>query len=121
MKHIILDLYACNPEILNCIEQLEPIVYNAAHEAGANILYSKFYQFEPQGATGFLLLAESHISVHTWPEFGFAAVDIFTCGDTVDAEAIAQDICDGLQSKNRIYNYVERCQYDSNPNSRDLA
>jgi len=78
---------------LNCADQLEQVLREAAEAAGATVLSVTVQKFEPQGMTGVIVLQESHISIHTWPEDGYAAVDVYTCGDHVrveDALAVLQ-------------------------------
>ena len=80
-KHCILELYDCDPARLDDEAFLRTTITTAAKRAGATLLNLITHSFEPQGVTGLALLAESHISIHTWPESGYAAVDVFTCGD----------------------------------------
>ena len=80
-KHCILELYNCDPAKLDDEAFLRTAITTAAKRAGATLLNLITHRFEPQGVTGLALLAESHISIHTWPESGYAAVDVFTCGD----------------------------------------
>ncbi len=80
-KHCILELYDCDPSKLNDEAFLRTTVTAAARIAGATMLNLITHRFEPQGVTGLALLAESHISIHTWPESGYAAIDVFTCGE----------------------------------------
>ncbi|MFO8236863.1 MAG: adenosylmethionine decarboxylase [Prochlorococcaceae cyanobacterium] len=80
-KHCILELYDCDPGRLDNQAFLRDTITAAAREAGATLLNLITHRFQPQGVTGLALLAESHISIHTWPESGYAAVDVFTCGD----------------------------------------
>ena len=87
-KHCILELYDCNHAKLDDEAFLRDTITTAAKSAGATLLNLITHRFEPQGVTGLALLAESHISIHTWPENGYAAVDVFTCGDhTMPEEA----------------------------------
>lgn len=80
-NHALLDLYGCPPEILADEGRLKKLLAEAARQAGATVLGSHFHTFGGAGGvTGVLLLAESHISIHTWPEHGFAAADAFICG-----------------------------------------
>lgn len=86
--HLIVDLYGCNPENMNSIEPVREIIIKAAHAAGATIVAQQFHQFNPIGVTGVLVLAESHLAVHTWPEKEYCAVDLFTCGKTDNLAAL---------------------------------
>lgn len=90
-KHTFVDLYECNKDLLNNIKALEELMLEAAKIAKATIIKSHFHQFSPQGISGSVIIAESHFNIHSWPEFGYAAVDLFTCGDTID-EAIATEL-----------------------------
>ena len=92
-KHCILELYDCEPIRLNDEAFLRTTLTTAAKEAGATLLNLITHQFEPQGVTGLALLAESHISIHTWPETGYAAVDVFTCGDHTMPEQACAVLC----------------------------
>jgi len=87
-KHYLIDLHDCDPEIIKSVDPTREIVLRAAKECGATILDDNFHQFQPIGVSGVVLIAESHISVHTWPENGFAAADIFTCGEMKPQVAI---------------------------------
>ena len=80
-KHCILELYGCSPAKLDDESFLRSTITAAVQQAGATLLNLITHQFAPQGITGLALLAESHLSIHTWPEAGYAAVDVFTCGD----------------------------------------
>jgi S-adenosylmethionine decarboxylase len=82
--HLLLELCACNIEKLDNRVYLEKIMAQAAEAAGATVLTTAFHDFNPQGVSGVVVIAESHLTIHTWPEHGYAAVDIFTCGCTVD-------------------------------------
>ncbi len=78
--HILYDVWVHDATLLNQLDFWRDMLVTAAQGSGATILAKRFHQFTPHGITGFLLLAESHISVHTWPEEKLATVDIFTCG-----------------------------------------
>ncbi len=83
-QHILVDLYRCDAELLNDVAYIEEHLKQAAHAAGATIVGSTFHRFSPHGITGVLAIQESHLAIHTWPEYGFAAVDLFTCGEGID-------------------------------------
>ena len=79
--HIILDIFDVEEEKLKKVDSVKFILDRVVTEAGFNVIDSKFHQFNPHGVTAIYLLAESHVSIHTWPEARYAAIDIFTCGD----------------------------------------
>jgi S-adenosylmethionine decarboxylase len=85
--HLIADLRGCDAALLDDADFLASLVEKAAKAAGATVLDIKVQKFEPQGVTAIALLAESHLSIHTWPEHGYAGADVFTCGDTMTPEA----------------------------------
>lgn len=80
-RHLLLELSGCGALCLNDRELVGAALREAARAAGATIVSESLHGFSPHGLTGILLLAESHISIHTWPEAGYAAVDLYTCGD----------------------------------------
>jgi S-adenosylmethionine decarboxylase proenzyme len=86
-RHVLADLYECDPARLDDVALIERALRAAAAAAGATVVGAAFHRFVPQGASGVLLVAESHLSVHTWPEHAFAAADLFTCSPTLDADA----------------------------------
>lgn len=83
-RHVLCEMYGCDPEVLNDRSQIERILVDAALEAGAEIREVAFHKFSPQGVSGVVVISESHLAIHTWPELGYAAVDVFTCGERVD-------------------------------------
>ncbi|WP_054696672.1 adenosylmethionine decarboxylase [Syntrophomonas palmitatica] len=93
-RHVLAELYGCKFEVLNDINRVEDIMVNAALEAGAEIREFVFHKFSPQGVSGVVVISESHLAIHTWPELGYAAVDVFTCGEKVDP----WDACKYLES-----------------------
>ena len=97
-KHCILELYDCDPSKLDDETFLRHTITTAAQRAGATLLNLITHRFEPQGVTGLALLAESHISIHTWPENGYAAVDVFTCGDHTMPEKACEVLCEELEA-----------------------
>ncbi len=81
--HLLLDLKECNAELLDDLDYVREVVLAAATEAGATVVGETFHKFRPIGVTGIVAIAESHISIHTWPEHSYAAADIFTCGESL--------------------------------------
>ena len=98
-RHLILDLYDCDPGVLNDYEELQRLLEASLVMAKANILRIIGEKFEPQGVTLLALLTESHASVHTWPEIGYAAIDLYTCGDTTETHRAAEFLKTKLKAK----------------------
>jgi S-adenosylmethionine decarboxylase proenzyme len=97
--HLLVELDGCNQDRLDDIDYIEKLMIFAAQKAGATVLGSQFHKFEPQGVSGVVVLAESHLSIHTWPEYRFASCDLFTCGEQVDPYNAAIELTIGLDSK----------------------
>ena len=106
--HLLLELRDCNQELLDDIDYIEDAMLGAANEAGATIVGQSFHKFDPRGVTGIVAIAESHLSIHTWPEHGYAAVDIFTCGRTFKPQQAAQLIIDRLRCTQPSITEVKR-------------
>lgn len=83
-RHILVEFYDCSPELMNDVIHIENSMVAAAETAGATVINSTFHHFSPYGVSGVVVIQESHLAIHTWPEYGYAAVDLFTCGDSVD-------------------------------------
>ncbi len=97
-SHCILELYDCSATLLNSAGFIQQSLREAAQQANATLLNEVLHQFEPQGITALALLSESHISIHTWPEVGYAAVDVFTCGHHTDPEQACFYLIDAFQA-----------------------
>ena len=97
-RHIIVEYYNCSPELLNDVVHIEKSMENAAEEAGATIINSTFHHFSPYGVSGVVVIQESHLAIHTWPEYGYASVDLFTCGDTVNPWVSYQMLKDAFEA-----------------------
>jgi len=80
-KHIIAELFECDSDILDNVNVIKESLLEAATTSNSTVINYSFHRFKPYGVSGYVLIAESHISIHTWPEYGYAAVDVFTCGD----------------------------------------
>lgn len=85
-RHVAIDVWGVDFDLLNSAEYLQAQLVEAAEACGATVMSVQSKQFEPQGATVLVLLSESHLSIHTYPERGFAAIDCYTCGETVDPQ-----------------------------------
>ena len=106
--HLLLELKDCNPQLLDNLDYIRDSLVKTAEDIGAHIVGESFHQFSPQGVTGVLAIAESHLCIHTWTEFGYAAVDIFTCGEGFKPREAAKMIVDSLESKDHSITAVER-------------
>ncbi|MEM1134403.1 MAG: polyamine aminopropyltransferase [Bacteroidota bacterium] len=98
-RHIIAELYDCHPEKTDDVMFVQMAMEAAALEAGATIINTTFHHFAPFGVSGVIVIQESHLSIHTWPEYGFASVDIFTCGETVNPWKAAEVLAKRLGAK----------------------
>ena len=107
-KHLLLELYGCNSEKLNDEIFLRCKIDNASKLARASVLNLVSNKFEPFGVTAIALLAESHLSIHTWPESQYAAIDIFTCGKNMLPNLASQFLIDQLEATNHILKIINR-------------
>ena len=107
-KHLLLELYRCDCEKLNDESFLRCTLNKAAKIAKATVLNLISNKFEPQGVTAIALLAESHISIHTWPESNYSAVDIFTCGQNMMPELASQYLIQSLRAEEHSLRIIER-------------
>jgi len=83
-KHIIAEMLECDSEALDSVNIIKQGLLEAAIASNSTVVNYGFHRFKPHGVSGYVLIAESHISIHTWPEYGYAAVDVFTCGEHTD-------------------------------------
>jgi len=98
--HLLIELRECNPEILKSLEKVRNALVSAAEEAKATIVDISFHEFNPFGISGVVVIAESHLTIHTWPKYEYAAVDIFTCGDIIKPEVAASYLIKQFECKN---------------------
>ena len=85
-RHLLLELFDCDPDAINNVEAVKGVLIEAAKRAQATIVDVVFHEFNPFGVSGVVVIAESHLSIHTWPEYRYAAVDVFSCGDVLQPE-----------------------------------
>lgn len=111
-RHVLAELTGCPAWVLNDPAGLEKSFRRCAEEGGATLVSSHFHHFAPQGVSGVIVIAESHATVHTWPEHGYAAVDVFTCGRPEVAEAVMALIIVSLQAET-----VHRTAFERGPNT----
>jgi S-adenosylmethionine decarboxylase len=102
------DLRDCNTEAIRDLKAVRDALVEAAKAASATIVDISFHEFSPFGISGMVVIAESHLSIHTWPEYGYAAVDIFTCGDLIKPEAAAAFLIERFGSRNPLVVEMKR-------------
>jgi S-adenosylmethionine decarboxylase len=107
-KHLLLELKDCDTGLLNDMEYLREVLSDVARLIGATVIKDSFYQFSPQGISGVVIIAESHLSIHTWPEYAFAAVDVFTCGEVIEPYKSVKPLADRLKAKSTSYIELKR-------------
>ena len=106
-KHYLLNLYGCSYDRLDNEKYLVGLLEQSANASGATVLQTISHKFDPHGVTAICLLSEGHISIHTWPETGEAAVDVFTCGNC-DPKIGCDIIIENLKADNHTLSYIER-------------
>lgn len=107
-RHIVAELSLCNADTLGDIDQVRAIMVRAALAAQATVREVAFHKFEPHGVSGVVVLAESHLSIHTWPEFRYAAIDIYTCGETADPWKACDYLAEKFMAQSLATSVVER-------------
>ncbi len=95
--HLLLELKKCDSDLLDDLDCVREVIMRAASESGATVVGDVFHKFDPIGVTGIVAIAESHIGIHTWPEYSYAAADIFTCGESLHPRRAAETIIAGLR------------------------
>jgi S-adenosylmethionine decarboxylase len=98
-KHLIVELYDCDRSLIDRVDQVEAILVEAVKVSKATIIKPVFHQFNPHGVSGVVVIAESHFSIHTWPEYGYCALDIFTCGEQIDSDLALQFLKQAFKAK----------------------
>ena len=107
-KHLLLELKDCDTTLLNDMEYLREVLADVARLIGATVIKDSFYQFSPQGISGVVIIAESHLSIHTWPEYAFAAVDVFTCGEVIEPARAVKPLAEKLKARSTSYIELKR-------------
>ncbi len=98
-RQILVEFYDCEQSKLNDVSYIENSLIQATKASKATIISHNFHKFSPYGISGVVVIAESHVTIHTWPEYNYAAVDIFTCGDTIDPWIIQEELKEYFESK----------------------
>lgn len=107
--HLLVELFDCDKAILQDQSQIETLFIKAAKAANVTIVKSVFHQYSPQGVTGVVIIEESHLSIHTWPECGYASVDFYTCGSGLPEKAL-EIIQPGLSAARTEVLFIDRGQ-----------
>ncbi|MCK6258017.1 adenosylmethionine decarboxylase [Fictibacillus sp. KIGAM418] len=100
-RHVIAELWGCNSEKLNDMRFIEETFVDAALKAGAEIREVAFHKFAPHGVSGVVIISESHLTIHSFPEHGYASIDVYTCGDRIDPNVAADYISQALEANSR--------------------
>ncbi|MFC4022441.1 adenosylmethionine decarboxylase [Oceanobacillus longus] len=111
-RHVLIEFYGCPSEVIEDHALIEKHMRGAAAYSGATIVESVFHHFNPYGVSGAVIIAESHLTIHTWPEYGFASVDVYTCGDSVNPWKAADYLSEKLQAKKTESSEVPRGMVD---------
>ncbi|NGP45017.1 S-adenosylmethionine decarboxylase proenzyme [Bacillaceae bacterium SIJ1] len=97
-RHVIAELWGCHVDKLNDMKYIEETFVEAALQAGAEVREVAFHKFAPQGVSGVVIISESHLTIHSFPEHGYASIDVYTCGDQIDPNVAAHYIAQELEA-----------------------
>ncbi|WP_059103831.1 adenosylmethionine decarboxylase [Shouchella shacheensis] len=98
-RHVISELWGCDTDKLNNMNFIEQVFVNAALKAGAEVREVAFHKFAPHGVSGVVIISESHLTIHSFPEHGYASIDVYTCGDIIDPHVAATFIAEELKAE----------------------
>ena len=107
-RHLLIELFDCDSDAINNLEAVKGTLVEAAKRAHATIVDVVFHEFNPFGISGVVVIAESHLSIHTWPEYRYAAVDIFSCGDVLQPEVAASYLVEQFAAERTSVVEVQR-------------
>ena len=107
-RHLLAEFYDCNSNILNNVQMIEQVMTEAAVACGATVVEKNFHLFNPYGVSGVVIISESHLAIHTWPEYGYAAVDLFTCGTSCDPKIAYEYLQEKLHAGSAFYSELKR-------------
>lgn len=107
-RHLLAELHDCDPDRLRYVDDLREVLLDAADRSSATVVGLAFHQFRPEGASGVLLIAESHVAIHSWPEHAYLAMDVFTCGEEMDAELVIELVKEGVDADRVQVRALER-------------
>jgi len=119
-RQILVESHDRDNDQINDVEYIESSILAATRASRATIISHNFHKFSPHGVSGVVVIAESHVSIHSWPEYDYAAVDIFTCGDTIDPWVIQEHLKEAFQSKNTSSMEMKRGMFKMQPGEKLL-
>ena len=112
-NHLIVELYDCDAVLINNVRQVEQVLMTAVELSGAKMVQSVIHEFNPHGVSGVIVIEESHFSVHTWPEYGYCALDIFTCGTLIDSYAALHYLVKAFKANSYSVSEIKRGMLES--------
>lgn len=112
-RQILVEFYDCDPELLKDEKYIAKVMVGACQIGMASVVTHTFHSFSPFGVSGVVVIAESHVAIHTWPEYAYAAVDIFTCGETIEPWRLFHHLKDALKSKHASNMELKRGLFDT--------
>ncbi|MCD6422642.1 MAG: adenosylmethionine decarboxylase [Elusimicrobia bacterium] len=115
-RHIVAELWGCNRELLDDVKAVQKFMNEAAQVSGATVLNSTFHTFQPHGVSGAVIIAESHLSIHTWSEISLASVDIYTCGERADPWLAFKYLVKAFQAKYYSVFEIKRGMFEADKN-----
>lgn len=107
-NHLIVELYECDTDLINNKEYVEKALIEAVDISGATIVQSVIHEFNPHGVSGAIVIEESHFTIHTWPEYGYCALDIFTCGTEINYHAALEHLKEVFKTTHLSVNEIKR-------------
>jgi len=107
-RQVTVDFFDCNKALLNDVKRVEAMMVAAAKASKATVVKCLFHHFNPFGVSGVVVIAESHLAIHTWPEYGFCSIDVFTCGPVVDPRVCQRYLAKALKSSHSEYHEFKR-------------
>jgi S-adenosylmethionine decarboxylase len=115
-RHLLLELFDCDPDAINSLDIVKASMVEAAKRAQATIVDVVFHEFNPFGISGVVVIAESHLAIHTWPEYRYAAVDVFSCGETLQPQVAVEHLVEQLGAARTSVVELQRGVFLRTPN-----
>ncbi|HYW34929.1 MAG TPA: adenosylmethionine decarboxylase [Balneolaceae bacterium] len=112
-RQILVEMYNCDSKKINDITYVKSSLVKAVEASQATIISHDFHKFSPHGISGVVVIAESHVSIHTWPEYNYAALDVFTCGETIDPWVIQENMKIAVQATNTTSMEMKRGLFEA--------